>query len=954
MKSGVIRKKSVNMNEVWCNSKKKGVNMNGNREYSKRWGICKSVAARSLKRAVVLGLCTALYAQGSPRFANVFGDHQVLQRDMPVPVWGTAAPGEAVTVTFAGQAKTATADRDGRWRVTLDPMPANAEPRELIVQAPHASRLTLHDVLVGDVWLCAGAAGQFDRGTAWLYKNAAKEVENASVPQVRLLRPDIYTSVLPVEEINAARWTAVAPEVIGMFPISWYFGRELNAAAGVPIGLIQVHRNSESTADWLAWKVDPKDGRQAQALEAMKAHLPENVAVAQRWLDAFRTWKPGEPLELVLPAVYLPFDFYGGYHPDFQGPYPFFNTRSKAYNFLIAPFSGMAVRGVVFLNEFGRRFMVSGQELVQIINSWREVWGRPELPFLMVPPIAQSELSGKADKALETVGVLPGVKVMGRENAEPGSTNVVFWQRVAAVAKETPIGALGTPSRNLPPPCALAVAPASSRFEVAAIFGDNMVLQAGKPVPVWGWGTPGAEVSVSFAGQTLKTAVNKEGEWRVVLKSLIAGTSPGVMTITSQEGTQRESRSLTNALVGEVWLNSGQSNAGFALRATTGFAEEQPRANWPQIRYFMSWKTSSVLPLRRPHGQWVVVTPETAGAMPGQGYYFARLIHRELKMPVGIIEASLGGSTIFAWTSDRALAASPRLEKLCADRVRMRDKTIAELPACRDALERWIEGVSRNGQLERPMPYYPVNMGAIHYILKPMDDRGSELYNVMIYPLIGFALRGTLWNQGEADTGAGLRADVYDELMVTMVADWRQSWADPFPIYFVQMPAIKGRNGMTQIWEKQTLAMRRIPDSGMIVCNDIVDGDIHPRNKKDVGERLARLALARTYNVKGIIDSSPFMKSVAREGRQVVVTFTPVGEGLRTRDGKASDSWEVAGRDGKFVPARAEIAGDRVVVSAESIAQPTAVRLGWSSDSNCNLVNSAGLPAMPFTATIKE
>jgi sialate O-acetylesterase len=188
--------------------------------------------------------------------------------------------------------------------------------------------------------------------------------------------------------------------------------------------------------------------------------------------------------------------------------------------------------------------------------------------------------------------------------------------------------------------------------------------------------------------------------------------------------------------------------------------------------------------------------------------------------------------------------------------------------------------------------------------------------------------------------------------MEGMVADWRKSWGYDFPFFFVQMPAVKARPGLPQMWEAQTRAMNRIPNSGMIVCNDISDGDVHPADKKNVGERLARLALVRTYGVKGVLDSSPFWKKAEREGHRVVVTFSPVGEGLQTRDGKSPDAWEIAGADGKFVAATAVISGDRVVVSAPGVHAPEHVRLGWNGESNCNLVNSAGLPAMPFSTTV--
>jgi sialate O-acetylesterase len=228
-------------------------------------------------------------------------------------------------------------------------------------------------------------------------------------------------------------------------------------------------------------------------------------------------------------------------------------------------------------------------------------------------------------------------------------------------------------------------------------------------------------------------------------------------------------------------------------------------------------------------------------------------------------------------------------------------------------------------------------------------------FHTMIQPMIGFGIRGVLWNQGEAD---GDKAAIYDDLMASMVADWRKHWGRDFPFYYVQMPAKKGLPDLLNMWAAQTRALTKIPNSAMIVCNDIAEpgtpNEVHPRDKKNVGERLARLALSRTYGVAAMVDSSPMMQSVRRYGNEVSVVFSSAGDGLRTRDGNAPDSWELAGADGKYVAASAEIAAGTVRLKAPEVERPVSVRLGWRSDSNCNLVNSAGLPAMPFSVTLEN
>ncbi|MEI6645897.1 MAG: sialate O-acetylesterase [bacterium] len=888
-------------------------------------------------------VCLAATCEASPRLATVFGDHQVLQRDMPVPIWGTATPGEAVIVTFAGQSKHAAADAEGRWSVTLDPMPACDEPRELALQ----SRITNHDsrlidLLVGDVWLCAGPSGGLQRETERLFKIAASEIAKANHPRVRLLKPILGSSLLPVDAIDpSGQWTTVTPKTIATFPISWYFARELNAATGVPVGLIQVHSGLERPSEWQAWRLDPKNTRQAQTVSAIAERLPQDIAAVEQWLREAKTWKPGKPFDKGFPfPAYI--------RPEVEAPNALATTAHSAYNFNVAPFAGMGVRGVVFLCEF-EKCSVGKDNLAGLIASWREAWGCSELPFLLLSQSQRQSNSPQVEAAMRVASSLPLVKVIPR-STDSDPLNIAFWRTVAVLAKEIPIkaGANAAVTRKWASPAAVRTAPPRQSLEAACVFGSNMVVQAGMKVPVWGWGEPGAEVDVSFAGQHVKGVVKADGDWRVELAPLKTSRTPAEMKITSRRAGQEENLIFGNALVGEVWGNSGQSNAGRVMAATLGFAEEKPKADWPEIRYLRVTDMGSAFPLRRARGKWVVVSPETAGPMPGQGYYFAKQLHQQLKTPVGIVNVSAGGSTIFTWTTEAALSASPKLKPLLTDMTRYRDARIAVLPVLQELLDRWLAEVRRNGAATRPMPYYPVN----GMISGAMEARGGVLYNAMLHPIIGTALRGFLWNQGEADTGAGVRSETYTELMETMVADWRTSWGYEFSFYFVQMPARK-TGGLTDMWEKQTLAMQRIPNCGMIVCNDIADGDVHPADKKNVGERLARLALVRTYGVKGMIDSSPFMKRVARDGSRVAVTFAPVGDGLKTRDGKPSDSWELAGDDGKFVPAQAEVAGDRVLIHADGVPQPVAVRLGWSERSNCNLANSAGLPAMPFSAKVE-
>lgn len=899
-------------------------------------------------------------ANASVRPSGVFGDHMVLQRDAYVPVWGTAAPGETVTVRFANQKRTATAGAQGRWEIRLDPMPASAVPRGLAVfgrleSATSSQEFT--DVLVGDVWLCAGPG--FERLMCRLGHDAKREIALASCPQLRLLRPDVYTSVVPVADINPAEWVVVSPETISMYPISWYFGRDLQAATGVPVGLVLATKASDRVADWLAWRRDQDDKRQARALATLAQRLPQDIADAETWLQFMRRWEPGDPIDSLPFPSHIPYQFYGRHHPGFGGPYPLAHLQHTIYNAMIGPLAPMALHGVVLFTEFGPRNRLRSGDLALLVQSWRDAWGRPDLPFILPETLAVHSRVERVDAAVKNAAGLPGVTVLARTAGQfSDRKGGGFWRKLAALAKDVPAGKFAPAQEppSWPPAATVRVPPVKASLETAHIFGDNMVLQCDRPVKVWGWAEPGETVSVSFAGQVKQGVAGAKLRWQITLDRLPVSASPRTMTVAGRTETVR----YENVVVGEVWVNSGQSNAGFAMGGTFGFDEERPRADHPETRYFRNVRAANVLPQRRNEGEWVVATPETVGAMSGQGYYFAKAIQQQFEAPVGIVEANHGGSSIFSWTSHSALAASPKLKGLLADLVRERDRTLESLPALVDGVQRWAEGARRNAALMRPTPPFPIDMSPVRpfysWHQNIMRRRGSMFYNTMIYPMIGAGIRGVLWNQGEADTNVE-QGSIYDELMVTMVADWRKSWGYDFPFYFVQMPAIKGRRFLLRMWQAQTRAMERIPNSGMIVCNDISEAargmrGIHPRDKKSVGERLARLALVRTYGVRGMIDSSPFMRSVRRDGNRVVVTFSSVGKGLKTRDGRAPDSWQLAGADGRYVAAQATLSAEQVALAAEGIGEPASVRLGWTADSNCNLVNSAGLPAMPFSAAI--
>ena len=880
------------------------------------------------------------------RASNVFASSMVLQRDRPAAIWGFATPGAGVNVSFKSQTQRATADADGRWQVVLAPLTADAHPTALTITSG-TDTVTLDDMLVGDVWISAGPG--FLRTTERL-RNGPQEIAKANVPQVRILRPDDYRSLLPVADIPPpGRWAPVAPHSIADVSVAWYLGRELHAASGVPVGLVLANRVS-SAHEWQAWKLDPTSGRQAQMLKAVAAALPADVARAESWLAWLGRRKHAtDPMDLFPLPDFVPAPWYGQ-----QPTFP--DTSSSVYNAAIGPLAVLAIRGVIFNADFDRPMPPAEDALVKLVESWRAAWQRPGLPFVIPGTVVTHDRAGIISKAITAAASVPGVRTLTPPEGTSDLASEPYWKAVAETALAMPEGAATSPTFTSWPaaaPLAMEKAPARQPLEVASLFADNMVLQCDKPVKVWGWAEPGDEVRVAFAGHESTAKATADGRWDAVLPAMEATAEPRTLDIS----TPAEKRTVSNVVVGEVWINSGQSNSGYAHAGCSGFKEEQPRANLPAIRYFSHLRTGSPWPQRRDFGSWVVVSPETAGSISGMGYWFAKTIHAKKNVPVGIIEANQGGSSILLWMSDAALASSPRFAPLDADRRRFLDRKIAELPLAEEAVRTWIAAARGNADLVRPLPPLPIDAGPRGPLFKPVSMRGCLLYNGMIHPMIGFGVRGALWNQGEADTGQP-HGQFYDDLLAAMVADWRRSWSDEFAFYVVQMPAVKGRAGLTDIWQAQARAVAKIPNSGLIVCNDISEADspnaIHPRDKRSVGERLARLALVRTYGEQGMVAASPMMLAVTCDGSRAVVTFSSTGGGLKTRDGKPSDSWEIAGTDGAFVAATAEIDRGRVIVSAAEVPEPRQVRLGWRADSNCNLVNSADLPAMPFTAAVAE
>ena len=476
------------------------------------------------------------------------------------------------------------------------------------------------------------------------------------------------------------------------------------------------------------------------------------------------------------------------------------------------------------------------------------------------------------------------------------------------------------------------------------LFSDNAVLQQETPIPVWGVAKEGEKVTVTLDGQTVSTTA-KDGKWKVLLPAHKAG-GPYEMTISGENTV-----TVTNVLVGEVWVCSGESNMELHLDHASNAATEIPLANYPTMHMFTVGFRSSANPQQEVVGKWQVCTPVTARDFSAVGYFFGRDITKARAVPVGMIQSTIFRTSADALTSFSGLSNNPAL-KVYVDRLTNAYANYTRnLETYRQVLERYhsdAQKVSTDPPFDIP-PSGPQS---------PFDDlyyfTSTVLYNGMIAPLQAYAIRGVIWYQGDSNSGD---AKLYRSLFPTLIADWRQKWGrGDFPFLFAQIPP---SNDMSpELREAQFLTLGKSTNTAMAVTTDVGNAtDVRLIQKEPVGARLALAARALAYGEK-IEYSGPLYDSVKIDGNRAVLSFSHIGSGLMAKDGGLK-GFTIAGADpatpngsavaiGKFVPAKAEIVGETVVVSAAEVPAPVAVRYGWAKVPDVNLCNKEGLPASPF------
>lgn len=455
-----------------------------------------------------------------------------------------------------------------------------------------------------------------------------------------------------------------------------------------------------------------------------------------------------------------------------------------------------------------------------------------------------------------------------------------------------------------------AVAPApqatATKLSLASIFSDHMVLQRDLPLPVWGVASPGAKVTVQLAGKTKEAVADADGRWRVTMGPLKAGGGP--LELNAAAGDQ--SVHVTDVLAGDVWIASGQSNMEWSVARSQNPQEEIAAANWPNIRIVDVPNVPADAPSDAfKTAGWRPVTPGTIADFSAVAYFFGRDLHEHLGVPIGLIGCNWGGTPMEAWTSREALESSPTFKAATAE-------SFAP-PATNEVAE-------KRKAMAAHLP--------------------ARLTNGMLSAVIPFGIRGAIWYQGESNAG---RHQHYAELSKLMITDWRTRWGQgDFPFLLVQLAAYEpGGENWPPLREAQ-LETLALPNTGMAVAIDIGHRtDIHPQDKQTVGKRLA-LAARRIALGEDVVFSGPVYREMKAEGGKAILAFDHLGGGLKA-DGELR-GFEIAGADGKFVPARAMIEGDTVVVSSDAVAEPHTVRYNWAAFPDGNLYNAAGLPAVPF------
>ncbi|MCP5556163.1 MAG: sialate O-acetylesterase [Verrucomicrobiaceae bacterium] len=480
-------------------------------------------------------------------------------------------------------------------------------------------------------------------------------------------------------------------------------------------------------------------------------------------------------------------------------------------------------------------------------------------------------------------------------------------------------------------------------FRLASSLSDHMVLQREKPVAVWGWADAGETVTVSFAGQSKSATAGADGKWLLKLDSLSASTESRTVIVTGKDGHKVE---VKDVLVGEVWLGSGQSNMAMTVAGCYHFDEEKAAAMYPLIRHYRESSGPSEQPQAEGKGAWQECTPNTVGGFSAVLYFFGREIHKEVGVPVGLINTSVGGTPIESWVSAEVQSSDPETKDDYDARLEVhRSFDPAQAPALHEKqLAIWKAAAEKAKASGAPFVIPPPKDPLAMYKLK---GGPAGLFNGKVANLVPYTLRGMLWYQGEGNAKSD--PGLYHKQLSQLVTSWRALWNDEVPFAWVQLPNYTAPGeGWPRVRESmlKTLAL---PKTGMAITIDLGDAkDIHPKNKQDVGKRLALWALGTVYGKDVAAISGPLPAGSTISGNTITVSFNHTNGGLKSINGGVLTGFQIAAADQQWKTAEAKIVGESVVVSSAEVAQPVAVRYAWKDWPEYSLANGAGLPASPF------
>lgn len=493
----------------------------------------------------------------------------------------------------------------------------------------------------------------------------------------------------------------------------------------------------------------------------------------------------------------------------------------------------------------------------------------------------------------------------------------------------------------------MATGEARADVRLSAFFADHAVLQRDKPLRVWGWAEPGENVAVKLGTESGEATAGKDGRWQVVLKSQPVSKTPLTLTVVG-----KNTIAVKDVLLGDVWLCSGQSNMHWPLKLSQDGDAAAAAAKLPNLRLmnlvgqpypsgheFSGTELATCVPEKYLTGSWTVSSPQTVPDFSAVAFHFGRELLDNLDVPIGLIHNAIGGTPTEAWVSRGTLATIPKLKPLLDEW--FENDLVHSF--CRKRAAHNL-GVGTSGKAAvAPKHRHPYQPGF--------------MYESGIEPLAGYAIRGVIWYQGESNVH---NATLHDDLLPALIGEWRRAWGQgDFPFLYVQLPNLEGGSEWPAFRESQRRALR-VRNTGMVVSIDIGDPkDVHPKNKADVGDRLARWALANEYGKK-IVPSGPLFRGLKIDGNNAVVEFDHVGSGLMVgrkegrkpvdemKDGKLA-RFAIAGKDKKWVWATAVIAGDTVVCTHPDVPNPVAVRYAYTMNPvGANLYNRDGLPASPF------